>query len=91
MRNVSLRLVFLAGWLGIAPLVRAQVVIEHSFGGPNDGRDPQGSLLISGSMMYGMTTGSGVGPFASGTVFGVGLNERQLYDPAYLPQRPQRR
>lgn len=50
--------------------------ILHSFAGGADGAYPQGSLLLSGSTLYGMT--SGVGPFGlgwdagtSGTIFSI--------------------
>ena len=33
--------------------------VLHSFGGPNDGRNPSGSLLLANGLFYGMT---GVGP-----------------------------
>ena len=45
----------------------------HSFaGGPADGSDPSGDLLLSGSMLYGMTYSGGVD--ALGTLFGMGTD-----------------
>jgi uncharacterized repeat protein (TIGR03803 family) len=42
----------------------------HSFtGGANDGIDPQGSLTLVGSKLYGMTTGGGIND--EGTIFGI--------------------
>ena len=42
----------------------------HSFtGGADDGRDPQGSLTLAGSKLYGMTNGGGSN--GEGTIFGI--------------------
>ena len=50
----------------------AQVIdVLHSFtGGPNDGQSPIGSLLLSGSTLFGMTFSGGT--VADGTIFKIG-------------------
>ncbi len=65
----------LAGWLALAATpAQGQVIdILHTFsGGTGDGQDPAGSLLLSGSTLYG-TTAVGGGN-SDGTVFQVGTN-----------------
>jgi uncharacterized repeat protein (TIGR03803 family) len=62
----------IAWWLAVAaPPARAQVVnILHAFtGGTGDGQNPAGSLLLSGSTLYGMTFTGGSG--SNGTLFQV--------------------
>ncbi len=73
-RIAKLAPLWLAGWLALpAAPAQAQVInILHSFGsGANDGANPSGSLLLSGSILYGMTS-SGGGTTASGTIFRIG-------------------
>ncbi|HEY1380214.1 MAG TPA: choice-of-anchor tandem repeat GloVer-containing protein [Gemmataceae bacterium] len=51
--------------------------VLHSFaGGPNDGGNPQGSLIQSGAVLYGMTQFGATGPGATGpgTIFQIGTN-----------------
>ena len=58
----------------IVPAAPAQVIdILHSFtGGPNDGQNPAGALLLSGSTLYGMTNRGGTAN--EGTIFGIGTD-----------------
>jgi uncharacterized repeat protein (TIGR03803 family) len=47
--------------------------VMHSFaGGPNDGGNPEGALLLSGAVLYGMTPNGGND--ALGTLFGIGAD-----------------
>jgi uncharacterized repeat protein (TIGR03803 family) len=47
--------------------------VMHSFaGGPNDGANPEGALLLSGATLYGMTPNGGND--ALGTLFGIGAD-----------------
>jgi uncharacterized repeat protein (TIGR03803 family) len=65
----------LIGWLAFpANPAAAQVIdILYSFkGGATDGRYPQGSLVLSGSNLYGMTQEGG--PSELGTIFGIGID-----------------
>jgi uncharacterized repeat protein (TIGR03803 family) len=64
----------MVGWLTLAGAASAQVIdILHSFvGGVNDGSAPGGSLLLSGSMLYGTTISGGTG--GDGTIFQLGTN-----------------
>ena len=50
--------------------------VQHSFAGGSDGRNPQGSLLQSGSTLYGMTQFGGNGPGAggNGTLLRLGMD-----------------
>jgi uncharacterized repeat protein (TIGR03803 family) len=48
--------------------------VLHSFLGGDDGRNPEGDLVISGSTLYGMTGGGG-GTNNSGTVFSLTVPE----------------
>src|SRR5688500_12990653 len=51
----------------------AQVTILHSFaGGPTDGLGPSGSMILSGSSLFGMTQGGGSGN--GGTIFRTETN-----------------
>ena len=66
----SLVLATLWGLLPVGPAV-AQVTLLHSFaGGAGDGQNPEGSLTLSGSTLYGMTLVGG----NSGTIFKIGAN-----------------
>ena len=47
--------------------------VLHSFGGPGDGQNPVGSLIISGSTLYGVTPDGGLGTY-QGTVFKIGVD-----------------
>jgi uncharacterized repeat protein (TIGR03803 family) len=69
--NLLARSVFLAALLLAAGgVARAQIGVLHSFeGGPSDGESPFGSVILDGSMLYGMTTWGGAG---SGTIFKLG-------------------
>src|SRR5213080_3115464 len=71
-RIVDLMPTCLACWLALpAQPAPAQVTVLHSFGGgASDGKNPSGSLALSGSNLYGMT-GSG-GTAGPGTVFRIG-------------------
>ena len=56
-----------------APAGAWQVATIHEFaGGTDDGREPYGSLTLSGSTLYGMTYGGG--DSGVGTVFSMGTN-----------------
>jgi uncharacterized repeat protein (TIGR03803 family) len=74
----SVILLGLAGWLaGPATPAPAQVVtILHSFaGGANDGQSPNGSLIQSGSTLYGMTYyGGSASGNGNGTIFQMGID-----------------
>jgi uncharacterized repeat protein (TIGR03803 family) len=63
----------LSSLLSATPAPAQVVNMLHSFaGGPNDGKNPFGSLLQSGSNFYGMTSSGGsAGP---GTVFQMGMD-----------------
>ena len=53
--------------------VAAQVTILHSFaGGATDGKNPSGSLTLSGATLYAMTSTGGAA--ADGTVFQIGTD-----------------
>ena len=53
--------------LATSPLARAAVNILHNFtGGANDGQYPYGSLTLSGSKLYGMTSDGGAGGGSGG-------------------------
>jgi uncharacterized repeat protein (TIGR03803 family) len=70
MRRI-VKLLWLAGWLALpATSAHGQVVILHTFtGGANDGQNPFGSLIQSGSTLYGTTFTGGSG--GDGIVFSV--------------------
>jgi uncharacterized repeat protein (TIGR03803 family) len=48
--------------------------VLHSFAGDADGREPYDSLLLSGSTLYGMTSGNNGGPTSLGTLFQIGTD-----------------
>jgi uncharacterized repeat protein (TIGR03803 family) len=50
----------------------AQVVILHSFAGGPDGQEASGSLTVSGTTFFGMTSAGGTG--GKGTVFRIGTD-----------------
>ncbi len=51
------------------------IVLLHEFtGGASDGRKPLGSLVHSGSKLYGMTRNGGV--YDRGTIFSIGIDGR---------------
>ena len=66
-------LIVLVSLLPAAPAAAQVLTVLHSFsGGPNDGKNPGGSLALSGSTLFGMTSSGGsVGP---GTVFQIGTD-----------------
>ena len=72
-RSLFIVLSLLGGWANPS-LAPAQVItVLHSFtGGPNDGQTPAGSLLLSGSTLYGMTSSGGT--VADGTIFRIGTD-----------------
>ncbi|HEX4591710.1 MAG TPA: choice-of-anchor tandem repeat GloVer-containing protein, partial [Gemmataceae bacterium] len=54
--------------LPAGPAAAQVVTVTHNFAdGPNDGRNPSGSLIQSGSSLFGMTFGGGTAP--DGTIF----------------------
>ncbi len=67
------------GWafvlfLALAASVQAQFNSLHSFAGqPSDGANPEGSLMLIGSTLYGMTYLGG-GPSDLGTIFKINTN-----------------
>src|SRR5262245_57675660 len=59
--------------LALGTPVSAQFTVLHSFaGGASDGSIPKGSLIQSGSTLYGMTRSGGSGN--GGTVFKIGTD-----------------
>jgi uncharacterized repeat protein (TIGR03803 family) len=50
--------------------------VLYSFTGGNDGGNPSGSLILSGSTLYGMTSEDGAG--GSGTIFSIPTNGSSL-------------
>jgi uncharacterized repeat protein (TIGR03803 family) len=48
--------------------------VLHSFGALNDGYAPQGSLILSGSTLYGMTEAGGTNGISAGIIFSIGTN-----------------
>ena len=69
-KNLSVTLIVL---FLLALPVRAQTNLLHSFVyGTSDGSDPWGSLIISGSTLYGMTQNGGASNY--GTIFKVQTN-----------------
>jgi uncharacterized repeat protein (TIGR03803 family) len=66
-------LTLLSVLLPTAPVAGQVVTVLHNFaGGANDGKNPSGSLTLSGTTLFGMTSSGGaVGP---GTIFQLGTN-----------------
>jgi uncharacterized repeat protein (TIGR03803 family) len=74
MRRI-VKLLGLGGWLAmpVNPAAAQVIDILHSFsGGANDGQGPQGSLLLSGSTVWGMTQSGGGAN--EGIVFNVAID-----------------
>lgn len=72
MKKFKHSVAFVTALLLVATMAPAQTLtILHSFAGGNDGATPYGSLILSGSTLYGPT--SGFDPFGStgGTIFKV--------------------
>ncbi|HUD45727.1 MAG TPA: choice-of-anchor tandem repeat GloVer-containing protein [Candidatus Baltobacteraceae bacterium] len=48
--------------------------VLHSFGALNDGYNPRGSLILSGSTLYGMTEAGGTNGISEGIIFSIGTD-----------------
>jgi uncharacterized repeat protein (TIGR03803 family) len=56
----------------------AETVLHSFAGGPDDGANPLGSLIISGDTLYGMTINGGASPHSAGTVFSLDITTGQF-------------
>ena len=76
-RHIFATTIFAVFSASVNPLARAQDHILYNFTGGSDGKNPQGSLTLSGSLLYGMTYlggGSGYGTAFSMNVDGSGFS-----------------
>ncbi len=71
--SVTMMLTALAA--GPSGAAAIDTTLLHSFGGGNDGKQPQGALTLSNSTLYGTTRfGGAANDGLNGTIFKVGTN-----------------